>query len=346
MNDVFFMREALKLAEKAADVGEVPVGAVVVKTNEKQGFSDPDSDMKEETNVKDTLDYSGRIVGRGFNMRETNRNSVHHAEILAIEDACKALGGWRLQGCVLYVTLEPCPMCAGAIINSRLDRVVYGAKDLKAGSCGSIVNLFDLPYNHKPEITVGIIKNECEEIMSKFFKKLRDKEKDGIMKLIPAVTDEQIKNVSELADLIWHEFFPSVISGGQIDFMIDKFQSVPAITEQIRNLGYNYYIMHKNGGYIGYCAVNPQNNGRLFLSKLYIKKEFRGQGYARKTFMFLKDFCINNNFRRIWLTVNKNNTQTIEVYKKLGFRITGEGVTDIGGGYVMDDYYMELELRQ
>ncbi|MEE0981038.1 MAG: tRNA adenosine(34) deaminase TadA [Acutalibacteraceae bacterium] len=152
MNDSFFMNEALKLAREAADEGEVPVGAVVVLGDE--------------------------IVGRGRNRREKGKNALAHAELEAIDEACKRLGGWRLWQCDMYVTLEPCPMCTGAIINSRIKRLVYGASDYKAGSCGSVVNLFDLPYNHKPEMVSGFMQEECAEILTEFFKQLRNKKKD------------------------------------------------------------------------------------------------------------------------------------------------------------------------
>lgn len=148
--DIFYMKKALELANKAAEIGEVPVGAVVVKKS------------------------NGEIVGEGYNRREVDKDSIAHAEIIAIENASEKLGGWRLIDCELFVTLEPCPMCAGAIINSRIERVVYGAMDKKAGSCGSVVNLFDLPYNHKPELTGGILSEECSSILSEFFKKLRE----------------------------------------------------------------------------------------------------------------------------------------------------------------------------
>ena len=151
MTDEDYMREALSLAKKAFELGEVPVGAVAV--------------------------WEGKIVGRGMNLRETDKNALRHAEIAAIDEACKNLGGWRLWKCYLYVTLEPCPMCAGAIINSRIKRVVYGASDPKAGSCGSLANLFELPYNHKPEVTSGVLEKECSEILSDFFAKLREKRK-------------------------------------------------------------------------------------------------------------------------------------------------------------------------
>lgn len=151
MNDTDFMKEALRLADEAAAEGEVPVGAVV------------------------TID--GRIVGRGRNRREKDKNALAHAELEAINEACRTLGGWRLWQCDMYVTLEPCPMCTGAIINSRIKRLVYGASDYKAGSCSSVVNLFDLPYNHKPEVTAGFMQEECSQKLTEFFKNLR-KQKD------------------------------------------------------------------------------------------------------------------------------------------------------------------------
>ena len=142
-----FMREALKLAKAAAESGEVPVGAVIVK--------------------------DGKIIAAGRNMREQKQNALSHAEIEAINNACKELNSWRLDDCELYVTLEPCPMCTGAIINSRIKTVVFGAYDSKAGSMDSVINLCDYPYNHKPEIYGGICEDECLEILQNFFKKLR-----------------------------------------------------------------------------------------------------------------------------------------------------------------------------
>ncbi len=146
-----YMKKAIELARLAAQAGEIPVGAVVVRRRD------------------------GEIVGEGFNRRESDKNPVAHAEIIAIENAAKNLGGWRLSGCDLYVTLEPCPMCAGAIINSRLDRLFFGAYDKKAGSVYSVVELFSLPYNHRPEIYAGIMKDECSSLLSEFFKNLREK---------------------------------------------------------------------------------------------------------------------------------------------------------------------------
>lgn len=145
------MLRAIELAQLAALEGEVPVGAVVVKDNE--------------------------IVGEGRNRRELGKNALYHAEIEAIDNACKRLGGWRLWQCDLYVTLEPCPMCAGAIINSRIKTVYYGAYDKKAGSFGSVIDFNTVPYNHKPEIVSGLMEQACSELLTDFFKNLRNKDK-------------------------------------------------------------------------------------------------------------------------------------------------------------------------
>ena len=149
MTDLEFMDEALKLARQAADEGEVPVGCVIVRGDE--------------------------IVGRGRNRREKDKSALAHAEIEAIAEACRNLGGWRLWECTLYVTLEPCPMCAGAIINSRIPTIVYGAKEEQFGSCGSVLNLFEERYPHKPAIYGGVRKDECAEVLRSFFQKVRKK---------------------------------------------------------------------------------------------------------------------------------------------------------------------------
>ena len=147
MEDAVYMDEALALAREAAADGEVPVGCVIVRGNE--------------------------IVGRGRNRRETAKTALGHAEIEAIADACRNLGGWRLWECTLYVTLEPCPMCAGAIVNARIPRVVYGAADQKAGSCGSVCDLFSMEYNHHPEAVSGVREEECAALLRQFFQDLR-----------------------------------------------------------------------------------------------------------------------------------------------------------------------------
>ena len=147
MTDADFMNIAIEQAKIAASELEVPVGAVIVR--------------------------NGEVVSVGRNRRETGKNALAHAELEAIDLACKKLGGWRLWECEMFVTLEPCPMCTGAIINSRLRRLVFGASDGKAGSCGSVINLFDLPYNHKPEVVPGFMAEECSALLTDFFAWLR-----------------------------------------------------------------------------------------------------------------------------------------------------------------------------
>ena len=146
--DEKYMREALKEAKKAYKLGEVPIGCVVV--------------------------YEGKIIGRGYNRRNTDKSTLCHAEITAIKKASKYIGDWRLEGCTLYVTLEPCQMCSGAIIQARMDRVVMGSMNPKAGCGGSLLNILQMDcYNHQAEVTRGVLEDECSEILTKFFKELR-----------------------------------------------------------------------------------------------------------------------------------------------------------------------------
>ncbi|UTR12413.1 tRNA adenosine(34) deaminase TadA [Evansella sp. LMS18] len=151
-DDEKYMETALKEARKAGDLGEVPIGAVIVK--------------------------DGRIIASGHNLREAGQSATAHAELLAIEKACEAVGSWRLEECTLYVTLEPCPMCAGAIIQARLPRVVYGAADPKAGCCGTLMNLLDEPrFNHRAVVSSGVLKEDCAFLLTDFFRKLREQKK-------------------------------------------------------------------------------------------------------------------------------------------------------------------------
>ena len=147
MDDSVFMEAALSLAREAAAEGEVPVGCVIVR--------------------------NGQIVGSGRNRRETDKTALGHAELAAISQACNNLGGWRLWECTLYVTLEPCPMCAGAIINARISRVVYGARDSKSGACGSVCDLFSMAFNHHPQVEAGVLEEACTELLQDFFRNLR-----------------------------------------------------------------------------------------------------------------------------------------------------------------------------
>ena len=155
-DDVYYMREALKEAQAAYDLAEVPIGAVLVDNS------------------------TGEIVTRGHNMREIWHDATAHAELIAIQQACRDLGRWRLSGLTLYVTIEPCPMCAGAIVMSRVDRVVYGSTDSRAGACESVFNIPRNEHlNHRPEIIAGVLQEECAGIMKRFFKARREQKKQA-----------------------------------------------------------------------------------------------------------------------------------------------------------------------
>lgn len=147
--DTQYMKEALALAREAEVRDEVPVGALIV--------------------------HKGEVIARASNTRESSKCATHHAELLAIEEACRVLGGWRLPECTLYVTMEPCVMCAGAIINARIDRVVYGTHDIRFGAFGSLIDIPKVPLNHKVEVTSGILADECREILTNYFKAKRKK---------------------------------------------------------------------------------------------------------------------------------------------------------------------------
>ncbi|NLY86374.1 MAG: tRNA adenosine(34) deaminase TadA [Tissierellia bacterium] len=150
--DFIYMREALEEAKKAYSIYEVPVGAIIV--------------------------YKGKIIGRGYNQRETLKDPTAHAEVLAIKEASKFLDSWRLLDCTMYVTLEPCAMCAGAIVNSRIGRLVIGTRDLKRGCCGTVEDLTNHPkFNHRLEVEFGVLEEECSSILSNFFKELRELKK-------------------------------------------------------------------------------------------------------------------------------------------------------------------------
>lgn len=148
--DEFYMLEAIKLARLAEEIDEVPVGALIVR--------------------------DGEIIATAYNTRETSKCATHHAELLAIEEACRVMGGWRLPGVTLYVTMEPCAMCAGAIINARIPRVVYGARDIRFGAFGSALDLAKIPLNHTPEVIGGILEEETRSILTQYFRKKRAKQ--------------------------------------------------------------------------------------------------------------------------------------------------------------------------
>jgi tRNA(adenine34) deaminase len=310
-----YMTIALELAKAAGAAGDVPVGAVIV-------------------------DRDGEIVGRGQNTRESDKNPLGHAEINAIADAAKHLGGWRLTGCDIFVTLEPCPMCAGAIINARINRAYIGAHDPKNGAVISKTKLFEGGYTHTPQAIFGVLTEKCERIIAEIFSTIR--EKKYMIKFIETTAPGQIKRVAAMAKEIWDGFFPDIIGKATTDYMVERFQSEAAITNQIENEHYTYYILQKNGNDLGFIAIKPDGE-RLFLSKAYIYSHYRGKGYFREALRFITDKAKETGKNAVWLTCNKQSV-SCQIYEKCGFVKIGEGVKDIGDGFVMDDYYFELKL--
>ena len=194
MENICFMNEALRLAKEAAQEGEVPVGAVVT--------------------------IGDKIIGRGRNRREKGKNALCHAEIEAINQACKRLGGWRLWECELYVTLEPCPMCAGAIINSRIKKVVFGAYDKKNGACGSVVNLFAADFSFRPQYVGGFMEKECADTLTDFFKTLRNKENKSIKKIKENAPMERIDSFNVDHTKLLRGMYISRIDGNVVTYDI------------------------------------------------------------------------------------------------------------------------------
>lgn len=162
------------------------------------------------------------------------------------------------------------------------------------------------------------------------------------MHIEKATTEEDLHKIAELAEIIWHQHFTPIIGKEQVIYMVDKFQSFPALKEQLTS-GYEYYRIFDQDDFCGYCGIHPEN-GKLFLSKLYLKKEARGRHLSSQTFDFLKQLCRERGLSAIWLTCNKHNDNTLAVYRHLGFKTVDTQVTDIGNGFVMDDYIMEVTI--
>ena len=163
------------------------------------------------------------------------------------------------------------------------------------------------------------------------------------MDILPVKADQDIKEVAVLAEEIWHQHFTPIIGEAQVDYMVEKFQSYPALKSQIETDNYEYFAVHAENALVGYTGVHQEDDA-LFLSKLYIKKDFRGRHLATEVFHYLIDLCKKRGLKKIWLTCNKHNEQTLKIYAHLGFVITDEQVADIGNGFVMDDYILTYQL--
>lgn len=259
-----YMQRAIELAEYAASKGEIPVGAVIVQR------------------------LTGKIIGEGCNSREHDKNALAHAEITAINNACKALGGWRLPGCDLYVTLEPCPMCCGAIINSRIERIIYGADDYKAGSVVSVQSMFSLPYNHKPQIISGFMQEKCACLLSDFFKRIRIIQKyiGGTMINLENEWDTMLKSEFEkeyyqkLRKILVHEYKTQTIYPDMYNiFNALKYTSYSDVKAVI--IGQDPY--HGPGQAHGLCfsvqkSVQPPPSLKNIFKEIYADTGINNQG--------------------------------------------------------------------
>ncbi len=220
------MKEALLLAKEAFDEGEVPVGAVVTIGN--------------------------KVIGRGRNRREKEKNALYHAETEAINEACRRLGGWRLWECDLYVTLEPCPMCAGAIINSRIKNVVFGAYDSKNGACGSVVNLFKSDFSYKPSYEGGFMEKECGEILTEFFKNIRNKNNDNKIKKTQVNNMERIESFNVDHTKLMRGMYISRIDGDVVTYDI---RTRRPNVEEVMETGAIHTVEHLFATYVRNSAL-------------------------------------------------------------------------------------------
>lgn len=231
-----FMREALRLAHESAKLGEVPVGCVIVK--------------------------NGEIISQGMNLREAEADALGHAELIAISQACEKLGGWRLSGCNLYVTLEPCPMCAGAIINSRIENVYFGAFDTVGGCCGSKLNLLSVPDWYHPSVQGGYMLSECKNLLKAFFSTLREKKKNkqnGEKMILSMIVAKGNNNeIGGDNKLLWHisadlKYFKSVTMGKAVIMGRKTFESLPKVLPGRKNI-----VITRNPEYKpeGVCVVS------------------------------------------------------------------------------------------
>ncbi len=291
MNREGFMKRALRLAEKAAALGEVPVGAVVVR--------------------------EGKVIATGYNRRESGKNALLHAEMIALDRACKKVGGWRLSDCDLYVTLEPCPMCTGAVINARVGRVFIGAMDPKAGCMGSICDLTEAPFNHRPEVFRGILKEECEAVLSAFFRDLREKKKPEIKEIsLRAFTETDVPVLKE-------RLYPKRTEG-----------SISQIVAEWNTRSYEgryceFFAVTVDDDPVGYVQLCLQPEGDLSVGA-HIFSDFRGKTYGTQAVRKVLAIAGEMGYSSVTARVRKNNVPSCRLCKTLGFLPVSEDVTAKG----------------
>ena len=284
-----FMARAIACAKKAAALGEVPVGAVIV--------------------------HKGKVIATGYNRRETDKNALLHAEIIAINRACKKLGGWRLSDCELYVTLEPCPMCTGAIINARISTVYIGAMDPKAGCMGSVCDLTKLPFNHQPQIVSGILERECSELLSRFFQTLRQKPQPKPIALRSFTFDDVP---------VLKRYLYSKRSDKSIYNMVEAWNS------KILEGRYNeMFAVTVDGSVVGYVQLTEQPDGSVSLDA-NIFSDYRGKTYGTQGVQALLSIAKEKGYSTVTAQVRKENVPSCRLCKRVGMIPVSEDLTQRG----------------
>ncbi len=286
-----FMRRALACAEKAKALGEIPVGAVVVR--------------------------DGKVIATGYNKRESGKDALLHAEIIAIHRACKKVGGWRLSDCDLYVTLEPCPMCTGAIINARIRRVYIGTMDPKAGCMGSVCDLTKYPFNHQPEVISGVLEKECSGQLSDFFQHLRIAKKSEPKPVsLRAFTQNDVP--------VLKQYLYSNRSEKSICAVVEEWN-----TRRFEGRYSEFFAVTVDGGVVGYVQLTEQPDGNVSAGA-HIFSDFRGKTYGTQAVRKLLAIAGEKGYSTVTARVRKKNLPSCRLCDTVGFVRTGEGVTAKG----------------
>ncbi len=283
-----FMRRALACAEKAKALGEVPVGAVIVK--------------------------DGKVIATGYNRRETGKNAVLHAEMIAIQRACKKVGDWRLSDCDLYVTLEPCPMCTGAVINARIRRVYIGAMDPKAGCMGSVCDLTKNPFNHQPEVVQGLLEEECSRQLTDFFQELRTAQK-------PERKEIFLRSFTQDDLPVLKQYLYSNRSNQSISFIIDQWN-----TKTFEGRYFESFAVTADGQTVGFCQLTEQSGNTVSIN-VHIFSDFRGKRYGTQSVRKLLSLAKEKGYSSATASVRKNSVPACRLCESAGFVRAGETVT-------------------
>ena len=286
-----FMKRALACAAKAASLGEIPVGAVVVK--------------------------DGKVISSGYNRREKDKNALLHAEMIALHRACKKLKTWRLTDCDLYVTLEPCPMCAGAIINARIRTVYFGASDPKGGCLGGLCDLSALPFHHQPKVVSGVLSDPCEKILSDFFRDLRKKE------AIPQKSVSLRSFVQEDVPLLKQYLYPNK-SKKDLSALVSEWNS-----RQYEGKYCEFFALTADEAVVGYVSLFERTPDSVSVGA-HIFPGFRGKTYGTQGVLNAMEIAREKGYAFATARVRKTNTPSLRLCKTVGFVPVGEDLTPEG----------------